>query len=114
MASLAIAFPILPGKVEQARQFAQEMRARSQEAVESFGRVGISKEEWFLQETAQGALVIVRMQADDPGQALASWALSADPFDRWFKTQAGQICGVDSINLYLGCRNQCSPGRPHE
>ncbi|HZP84591.1 MAG TPA: hypothetical protein VFB21_23350 [Chthonomonadaceae bacterium] len=40
-------------------------------------------------------MVIVRMEANAPAEAFARWAMSPDPFDCWFKAQAGQICGLD-------------------
>jgi hypothetical protein len=57
--------------------------------------MGVRQEEWFLQETPQGGMIIVRLEADDPAEALARWAMSQNSFDCWFKAQAGQVCGLD-------------------
>ncbi|HZO89429.1 MAG TPA: DUF6176 family protein [Chthonomonadaceae bacterium] len=95
MATMTIAFPILPGKMEQARQFAHQVQARSSEAAESFARLGVRREEWFLQTSPQGDMVLVTLESDDPRQTFEGWARSQDPFDRWFKDQAQQISGLD-------------------
>jgi len=96
MATTAVAFPILPGKTEEARRFAQEaMGPRQNEAAASFRRLAVTRETWHLQSTPMGDMVIVVMEAEDPAEAFKQWAASNDPFDRWFKQQAGAITGLD-------------------
>ncbi len=96
MATLAVAFPVLPGKAEEGRRFAQEvMGPRSAEAEASFRRLGLSRECWYLQSTPMGDMVIVWMEGEDPAAALRRWAASDDPYDRWFKERAGGITGLD-------------------
>jgi hypothetical protein len=95
---MVIAFPILPGKQEQARQFAQEARARESELARSFARMDVRREEWFLQQTPQGDMILVSFEANDPQKALDGWARSQDSFDLWFKEQACQISGLDFNN----------------
>lgn len=95
MATMAVAFPVLPGQAEAGRRFAQEALSRRQELAESFRRIGVSREEWYLQSTPQGELVIVVLEAADPRRAFQDWAASSDPFDRWFKQQAQAVSGID-------------------
>ncbi len=96
MASMALAFPILPGKTEAARQFARAcMGARRAELAASYREHGITREEWFLQEGPTAAQVIVYFEADDPAHSLRMWAASQAPFDRWFKAQARDCTGID-------------------
>lgn len=96
MATSAVAFPVLPGKTEAGRRFAQEvLGARRAEAEASWARGGISAESWFIQSTPMGDMVIVVMQAEDPARAWQEWAASQDPYDRWFKETAGAVCGLD-------------------
>ena len=96
MATLAVAFPVLPGKADEGRRFAQEvMGPRRAEAEASFRRLGITRECWYLQSTPMGDLIIVWMEGEDPAGALRKWAESDDPFDRWFKQTAGAISGLD-------------------
>ncbi|HLH22628.1 MAG TPA: DUF6176 family protein [Chloroflexota bacterium] len=95
MGTIAVAFPVLPGKSEDGRRFAQEATERQRETSESFRRMGITRESWYLQSTPQGDLVIVYMEADDPLKAFQAWAASTDPYDQWFKQRAASVCGID-------------------
>src|SRR5438105_4801372 len=95
MKTLSIAFPVLPGQEERALQFAKECTARAEEMAASYERMGLKKEEWFLQQTPQGSMVIVTMKGEDPNQAMAEWGRSQHPFDLWFKAEAGRISGID-------------------
>lgn len=107
MASLASAFPVLPGKEEALRRFVQEMAGpRHSEYQASRRRHGMTIERSYLQHTPQGDLVIVYTEADHPEQLLARIAASQDPFDVWFKQQLQEIHGVDF--------NQPPPGPPPE
>ena len=95
MALSAVAFPVLPGKTEDGRRFAQEVMERRPETAASWARIGVSRESWFLQSTPAGDLIIVVMEAADPLAAFQTWAASRDPYDVWFKERAGAICGFD-------------------
>src|SRR5438477_13062723 len=83
MTTMTIAVPILPGKREQARQFAQEASERASEMAQSFARLGVHREEWFLQQTPQADMILVCLEANDPHRAFEGWARSQDPFDLW-------------------------------
>ena len=96
MATLALVFPVLPGKSDEGRHFAQElMTSRTGERQDFFQRVGITKERWYIQQVPQGEMVVVYMEAADPARAMREWAASDHPFDRWWKQTAGAICGID-------------------
>jgi hypothetical protein len=62
---------------------------------ESQRRLGVTTENWYLQSTPQGDMIIVYMEARDPLYAFQEWARSNDPFDVWFKQRAGSISGID-------------------
>ncbi|MBO0703008.1 MAG: hypothetical protein J2P38_08760 [Candidatus Dormibacteraeota bacterium] len=96
MASLSMAMPVKPGKSDQLRSFAGEVLGTRRAAFEeSEQRVGIAREGWYLQASAMGDLMIIWVEADDPGAALAGFIQSQDTFDTWFKTQLLDITGVD-------------------
>ena len=96
MATMAVSFPVLPGKADAARRFAEEvMGPRRTEAAASFRRIGVTHETWYLQSTPMGEMIIVWMEAADPAAAFQKWGASQDPYDRWFKETAGAICGLD-------------------
>jgi len=94
MAEFCGVFPVLPGKSDAMRKFAQECQSRREDFVTSLKRIGGSEERWFLQE-GDPDLVLVYFEADDVGAAFGGFAESKDPFDVWQKEQILDICGVD-------------------
>ncbi len=96
MAAIALAFPILPGKLDAWKRFVQEMAGpRRSEHEASRRRMGVSVERVWHQTTPQGDLAIVYEEADDLAQGLPRLAASQEPFDVWFKQQVLEIHGVD-------------------
>src|SRR3981081_2461068 len=89
------AFPVLPGKEDDARKFAQETLGRGEDFSKSQGRVGATEEQWVLQETPMGALVLVRFDSPDIEAAFGTLATSTEDFDVWFRGRVLEICGVD-------------------
>lgn len=96
MASIAVAFPVLPGKSEEMRGFAREVLGARRAAFDaSQERHGARGERWYLQPTPQGEIVIVCIDGDDPLGSLGAFSASGDPFDLWFKQRVQGLCGVD-------------------
>jgi hypothetical protein len=95
MAVFLGAFPVLPGKEDEPRKFAQETLERREEFDDSQRRLGISTEEWALQQTPMGSMVIVRFESPDVEAAFAGLAQSDDAFDVWFRERVMEITGVD-------------------
>ncbi|HZQ85535.1 MAG TPA: hypothetical protein VFA83_11885 [Acidimicrobiales bacterium] len=89
------AFPVLPGKADEVRKFAQETLGRGEEFSASQRASGVSREEWSLQETPMGDLVLVRFEADDIEKSFERLATSTDDFDVWFRSRVMDISGVD-------------------
>jgi hypothetical protein len=89
------AFPVLPGKEDEPRKFAQETLAKGEELEASQRRYGVTKEEWSLQQTPMGSLVIVHFECSDVAAVFAGIGSSNDEFDVWFKGRVLEICGVD-------------------
>lgn len=98
------AFPLLPGKEEELRQFAAELsRPRRAEAGEFYGSFAVAHESWHLQQTPNGALVICVTELGEPVEATAQkYAASNRPFDRWFKDQVKRLTGIDPDSEPLG------------
>jgi hypothetical protein len=83
---LAFAAPLLPGKAEAGRAWAQEaFQARRPELAESRQALRQTREEVFLTSTPQGDVVVVYLEGDDPRRANRQFAASDRPYDRWFK-----------------------------
>ena len=96
MASLASAFPILPGKTEQWKHFSQEMAGpRFHEYQASRKRLGMTREVAYLQQTPHGDLAIVYCEAHDISQVFHGFATSQEPFDVWFRQQVKEIHDLD-------------------
>ena len=95
MAVFLGAFPVLPGKEDEPRKFARETLDRGEEFDASQRRVGVTKEEWSLQQTPMGSMVIVRFEAPDIAAVFADLGQSKEAFDEWFKGRVLEITGVD-------------------
>lgn len=91
-----VAFPILPGKTEQARKNAAELTGGRRADYEAgLRRTGISRETWSLQVTPMGDFMLVWFEADDVEHVFKTLAASTDPFDVWFREQVLDVNGVD-------------------
>jgi hypothetical protein len=108
MAMVVRAFPVLPGKEPAARDFAHTLNsARRDDVGAFFSRYGVTRESWHLQQTAQGALIIVVTELGaSPGlqvhvQAQA-YASAQHSFDRWFKDSVRDLCGINPDEQPLG------------
>lgn len=96
MPPFAFVAPILPGKAEEHRRTSEElMGTRRAEYQASRKRLGIRRESAWHQETPAGTVVVVYIDADDPGAAMAGMASSDEPFDVWFREHISDIHGID-------------------
>jgi hypothetical protein len=96
MASLAMAFPILPGKTEQWKHFIQELAGpRRSEYEASNKRIGATRAALYLQQTPQGDMVVLYQEAADMQHFFEAMGLSQEPYFVWFREQVKDIHGVD-------------------
>lgn len=108
MTQVVRAFPIVPGKEKAARDFAAQLGgARRLAATAFFNQFGVKSESWHLQETPQGAFVIVVTELTAPPGVLVqvqaqSYAKAQGPFERWFKDNVREVSGVDPDTQPLG------------
>ena len=95
MSIVAMAMPILPGKLEEWRRFSGELMGARHGAYEaSRRRLGV-REHSFLQHTPMGDLLIIVWEGENPMAAMAALAASRDPFDQWSAEKAKELHGVD-------------------
>jgi hypothetical protein len=106
MDHLIRAFPILPGKVDAFRAFAEELCNRRKEADAFYASYGIVRESWHLQDLAGAPYLICCTDIEDVGSAAPVYAAAASPFEIWFKRQVLELTGVDA--------NQQPKGPPSE
>lgn len=95
MAVFLGAFPVVEGKEDEARKFAQETLDRGDEFEASQQRYGVTKEEWSLQQTPIGSMVVVRFECQDVAGVFESLAQSNEAFDVWFRQRVKEVSGVD-------------------
>lgn len=103
MPALVVAAPILPDKVEDWRRLCQEIEGRRQQGYEdSRRRLGVASEAVWLLRTPRATVAVVRVDADEPEHLMSRLVASEHPFDRWFKGQLRNICGLDLTPAALG------------
>jgi hypothetical protein len=95
MESYALVFPILPGKLDEARAFAEELKQRSDEMEASRKRLRVTRESVWVNQTPMGDIGVVLLEADDVAGANRGFAESQEPFDVWFKERAQSFSGID-------------------
>jgi hypothetical protein len=95
MSTFAIAVPLLPGKTEEWRRFTDEVKGpRRQEMDDFHRRVGLTTENWYLQNTPAGDMVIVYLEGDIP-RCFEMLAQSQHPFDLYLKQVWLSTEGID-------------------
>src|SRR5581483_3502686 len=96
MATIALTVPVLPGKAEQLRALARTMLGARRAEFEVAQRSGkIAREHWYLEETPEGARLIIYIEADDIAFVFRNFAESTSAFDVWEKGQLQAITGLD-------------------
>jgi hypothetical protein len=96
ISALSCVLPILPGKQEAWRRFCQELAgSRHGEYEWSRQRLGITKECIWFAQMPQGEMAIVYLEMEHPERVIVQLAISALPFDRWFRSQLLELHGVD-------------------
>jgi hypothetical protein len=104
------AFPILPGRENDAREVARQMTAdRASEAAAFFQQMGVAHESWHEQETPAGRwLIVVTEMADEAVEpSAARYVASGEAFETWFKAAVQRITGVDPATAPLGPPTRC-------
>lgn len=99
--------PILPGKLDDARQFVQELLTTQRQTFgESQVAEGITEEHFFIQSDPKGDFLIVY----NDGDALKREHIrqvrhrSQHPFDVWYKERFRAIHGINLDEPPIGAR----------
>ncbi len=95
MPDVAFSAPILPGKLDAWRTAMARCQPDNPEYVESRRRLGVTREECWLQSTPGGDVAVVFVSADDLGTAFQGFATSSEPFDVWFRDAIQDAHGID-------------------
>ena len=90
------AFPILPGKEQEGRNFAAAcMGERRKGFEEQLSSSKIARETWALQETPMGSFMLVWFEAPDIEKTFTHLATTNNEFATWFRGQVKDLTGVD-------------------
>jgi Family of unknown function (DUF6176) len=103
MAALGMALPLLPGKTESWKHWVQEMAGpRLSDYQASRQRFGITREASFLQQTPQGDMAVLYLEAEDIAHVFQGLAGSQEPFDVLFRQQTKDFFGFDLAQPLAG------------
>jgi hypothetical protein len=96
MDQICLVLPILPGKVDSAREFQRQLDGQRRTDYDaSERRIGITKEVWYVAPMQSGDQFVAYMESADFNKALSMFVQSRDEFDLWFKEQLADATGVD-------------------
>ena len=96
MKSLILALPIVRGKEEEWRRFAQELKETYPREYEDLRRrLGIRAERVWLVQEACGEVALVCAEVEAPEEVIRRLAASEEPFDAWFKEKLAELHGYD-------------------
>ena len=88
--------PILPGKVQAARDFYAEMEGPRRAELElAEQRLGIKKEIVFLAELADGQALVFYMESESLDDSVSTSFASENEFDLWYKAGLAECTGVN-------------------
>ncbi|HEX2052358.1 MAG TPA: hypothetical protein VHJ78_01350 [Actinomycetota bacterium] len=97
MQYVAFAVPLLPGKEDKDREAMLSCwtgeRSKAHHAARA--RLGITRESVWAQDTPNGKIAVVYLEADDLAAAFRGLATSDDPFDSWFREHSLEVHGLD-------------------
>jgi len=93
---LCIALPIQPGKTQILREFVKAIAdARWEEYGDFQKRCRVQKVTWCLQSSPHGDQFVIYNEAADFAWLMREFAVSAHPFDVWFRQKLQESTGVD-------------------
>ena len=95
MAEIVFAVPVLPGKEELDRQTMEEMaEGRRDEYEAALREAGITRQVVWHQQTPDGTLALVYIEAESPEGAQRFTASDA-VISRWFVERMQEVHGID-------------------
>jgi len=96
MAAIGFVVPVQPGKEQADLDWMEEMQgARSDEYAASWRQLGVKRHTVWHQETPDGTVAVVFMEAEDVAAAMQAIAVSDDPFNKWFRDRVQDVHGID-------------------
>ncbi len=96
MPVVCMVMPVLPGKEDATRAFANEVSGPRAAEFSQWQKAGgnTTRETWHLQQTPDGPRIAVWFEADDPEAGFQHLATSSG-FGEWFRDQIRAVTGLD-------------------
>ena len=89
-------FPILPGKLEAERAFAEETMGGGARSSRSSRSAGVARETWWVQQTPDGnAFAMIWFESPDSEQVIAEVTRDPSEFAAWFRGQVQKLSGIE-------------------
>jgi hypothetical protein len=96
MASISFIVPVLPGKEQADLDWMEALNgARREEYRTAWKDAGLVRHAVWQQQTPDGALDIVYLEADDIPAAMEQISSSDEPFHQWFRRRVLEVHGLD-------------------
>jgi hypothetical protein len=96
MPALSFVIPVLPGKEQADLDWMEEMTGPRREEYEScWKQLGFTRHAVWHQQTPDGMVAVVHLEADDIPRAMEGVASSDDPFSQWFRERVQDVHGID-------------------
>ncbi|WP_412542919.1 hypothetical protein R8Z50_10690 [Longispora sp. K20-0274] len=93
--AVAVAIPLLPGKTDAHRRIAAEVNGPRRAGFDAFHEHAGVTEDWWIQPTPMGDLVLLYLESDDLAAAMAHLARSQVDTEVWFKKATLDTEGID-------------------
>lgn len=96
MPAIGFVVPVLPGKEQADLDWVEEMNGpRKEEYEAAWKEFGVTRHAIWHQQTPDGTVAVVFVEADDVPAAMQGIATSDDPFSQWFRDQVKDVHGID-------------------
>ncbi|MFQ5427115.1 MAG: hypothetical protein ACE5EV_08545 [Gaiellales bacterium] len=96
MAVFNMMFPVLPGREDDARKFAEEALGSHRRHFEGVQKgTGTSRETWTIQETPAGTVVLVWGEGDDVEAGFEYMATATGEDIEWMRGRIKDVSGID-------------------
>jgi hypothetical protein len=93
--AIGVVLPLVPGKTETHRRMAEEVKGPRKAAFDAFHDTAGVTEDWWIQKTPAGDVVLGYLESDDLAGAMAHLAQSEDETEMWFKETLMETEGID-------------------
>ena len=96
MPALGFVVPVLPGKEQADLDWMEEMTGPRRDDYESaWKQQGVTHHAVWHQETPEGTVAVVYIEAEDIPTAMQGISTSDDPFNQWFRERVKDVHGID-------------------